>query len=184
MISKIIKNRQSIYPSQYNNSPILKETVQKIIEVANYAPTHRKTQPWRFKVLHSAKSRIDLGTFLSEKYKETTSTFSEFKYKRIQEKTTKAGCIIVICMQRDKRESIPEWEEIAATAMAVQNMWLVCSEMGVGCYWSSPGQIKFINEFIKLNAGEKCLGLLYMGNYDESPVAWQRTPIEEKTQWF
>ncbi len=184
MISKIIKNRQSIYPSQYNNSPILKETVQKIIEVANYAPTHRKTQPWRFKVLHSAESRINLGAFLSEKYKESTTTFSEFKCKRIQEKTTKAGCIIVICMQRDERESIPEWEEIAATAMAVQNMWLLASEIGVGCYWSSPGQIKFMNEFVNLKAGEKCLGLLYMGNYDKSPEAWQRTPMEEKTQWL
>ncbi len=87
-------------------------------------------------------------------------------------------------MQRDEQESIPEWEEIAATAMAVQNMWLVCSEMGVGCYWSSPSQIKFMNEFFKLNTGEKCLGLLYMGNYDESPEAWQRTPIKKKTQWF
>ena len=43
---------------------------------------------------------------------------------------------------------------------------------------------KFMNDFIKLNAGEKCLGLLYMGNYDKSPEVWQRTPIEEKTQWF
>ena len=184
MISKIIKNRQSIYPSQYNDSPISKETIQKILEVANYAPTHRKTQPWRFKVMHSAESRINLGTFLSEKYKETTNTFSEFKHKRIQEKTKKAGCVIVICMQRDEKESIPEWEEIAATAMAVQNMWLVCSEIGVGCYWSSPSQINYMQELIKLNTGEKCLGLLYMGNYDTSPEAWQRTPMEEKTQWF
>ena len=29
-------------------------------------------------------------------------------------------------MKRDLKESVPEWEEIAATAMAVQNMWLTC----------------------------------------------------------
>ncbi|MGY8931922.1 MAG: nitroreductase family protein [Flavobacteriales bacterium] len=40
----------------------------------------------------------------------------------------------VICMSRDENEVIPEWEELAATSMSVQNMWLTCTSYDLGCY--------------------------------------------------
>ncbi len=87
-------------------------------------------------------------------------------------------------MQRDPKESLPEWEEVAAVAMAVQNMWLTASQHGIGAYWSSPGLIKYMDEFFSLKKGEKCLGFFYMGNYDESNLKGERTPIETKVEWF
>ena len=87
-------------------------------------------------------------------------------------------------MQRDPKESLPEWEEIAATSMAVQNMWLCCTEMGIGCYWSSPGLIKYMGEFIELADGEQCLGFLYMGRYEEEISVVERKPIQDKVVWF
>ena len=41
-------------------------------------------------------------------------------------------------MQRDPGERIPEWEELASVACAVQNMWLSATSYGIGAYWSSP----------------------------------------------
>jgi nitroreductase len=100
------------------------------------------------------------------------------------ENPKKAAAVIAICMQRDPQERVPEWEEIAATAMAVQNMWLCCTELGIGCYWSSPGLIAYMDEFFDMEPGENCLGFLYMGYYDAELEAGIRTSIEDKTLWF
>lgn len=182
MIFELIKKRRSVFPPQYIDKPIARGDVEKILEAANWAPTHKKTEPWRFKVLQG-ESRGKLGLFLSLKYLETEPKPKEFKVKKLMENPKKAGAIIAICMQRDPLESLPEWEEIAATAMAVQNMWLCCTEMGIGCYWSSPGLIKYMDEFFEMNEGEKCLGFFYMGYYEGEISEATRTPIQDKVVW-
>lgn len=183
MILNIIKNRRSIFPVQYNDAPIAKEVIEKVLEAANWAPTHRKTEPWRFKVMQG-ETLEKLGLFLSLKYLETEANPKEFKAKKLIENPKKAGAIIAICMQRDPMKSVPEWEEIAATAMAVQNMWLMCTELGIGAYWSSPHITKFMGEFFEMNNEEACLGFFYMGHYDTEIPDATRTPIEEKTVWL
>ena len=183
MISDTIKNRRADFPAQYNDQPISKEEVLTILESANWAPTHKRTEPWRFKVFHGV-SQIALGKFISETYKQTTENFSEFTYNKFMDNPVKAGCVIAICMQRDPKESIPEWEEIAATAMAVQNMWLTAHDMGIGAYWASPGVLKYMDRFIQMEEGEQCLGFFYLGKYDdELPEGTRKTSIEAKTVW-
>src|SRR5690606_38734058 len=153
MIFDIIKRRRSIFPAQYNDKPIGREEIERVLEAANYAPTHKKTEPWRFKVLQG-ESKEKLGLFLSLKYMETEAKPKQFKVKKLIENPKKAAAVIAICMQRDPMERLPEWEEVAATAMAVQNMWRCCTEMGIGSYWSSPGLIKYMDDFFELNPGE------------------------------
>src|SRR5690606_1250985 len=183
MISEIIKNRRAVFPAQYNNQPISKEEILTILESANWAPTHKRTEPWRFKVFHGT-SQVALGKFMAETYKETTENFSEFTYAKFMDNPVKAGCVIAICMQREPNESLPEWEEIAATAMAVQNMWLTASSLGIGSYWSSPGLMKYLDKFIEMEEGERCFGFFYMGKYDgELPEGTRKISIEEKTVW-
>lgn len=184
MISEIIKSRRAVFPAQYNNEPISKEEIQHLLEAANWAPTHRRTEPWRFKVIQG-ESQKRFAEFLSETYKNKTENFSEFKYKKYRENPVKAACIIAICMQRDPAEAIPEWEEIAATAMAVQNMWLTAHDMNIGAYWGSPGIVKYMNAFLPMEPGERCLGLFYLGKYDGTlEEGTRKTSIEEKTVWL
>ncbi len=183
MIFELIKNRRSVFPVQYNGEPIAKGDIKKILEAANWAPTHKRTEPWRFKVLQGgAKTR--LGQFLSNKYREIATRPQQLKTRKFLENPQRSSAVIAICLQRDPRESLPEWEEIAAMAMAVQNMWLCCTEMGIGCYWSSPGLIKYMDEFFDLNEGEKCLGFFYMGHYDGVIPEVSRAPIEDKVIWM
>ena len=184
MIKDIIKNRRAVFPVQYNEQSITKEEITTVLEAANWAPTHRRTEPWRFKVFHG-ESQKALGEFMAETYKNTAEKFSERTYVKMKENPVKAGCIIAICMQRDPKEGVPEWEEIASTAMAVQNMWLTASEMKIGTYWSSPSVKKHLGKFVDLAEGERCLGFFYMGKYDdELPEGTRKTTIEEKTTWI
>ncbi len=183
MIFDLIKNRRSVFPVQYNSKPIAKEDILKILEAANWAPSHRKTEPWRFKIIQGDK-KAALGEFLSNTYIDITPKPQQVKSKKLIENPKKAAVIIAICMQRDPLESVPEWEEIAAVAMAVQNMWLCCTQMGIGSYWSSPALIKYMNEFLSLKEGEKCLGFFYMGYSDDEITEGVRKPIEDKVTWL
>ncbi len=183
MIFDLIQKRRSVFPSTYIAKPIAKADIEKILEAANWAPTHKKTEPWRFKVLQG-ESQVRLGNFLSNKYQEVDPNPKQIKIKKLLENPAKAGALIAICMQRDANERVPEWEEIAATAMAVQNMWLCCTEMGIGSYWSSPGLIKYMDEFFDLKEGERCLGFFYMGYSETDSVTVTRLPIEEKVVWM
>jgi len=183
MIFDVIKKRRSVFPVTYIDKPISKTDLEKILEAANWAPNHKKTEPWRFKVLQG-NSQDRLGKFLSEKYIEVTDKPKQIKTRKLRENPSKAGAVIAICMQRDPNEGLPEWEEIAATAMAVQNMWLCCTELGIGSYWSSPGLIKYMDEFFDLNEGEKCLGFFYMGYYDAELPEITRQPIADKVVWM
>ena len=65
-----------------NNTMIgpLKQDLKLILKAVNFAPTHKKTEPWRFKVLQNVIKMILVN--LSEKYKNTTTKFSEFKFER------------------------------------------------------------------------------------------------------
>ena len=183
MILDIIKKRRSVFPVQYNDKPIDKKDIEKILEAANWAPSHRKTEPWRFKVLQGA-TKDALGEFLSNTYIDITVKPKQIKSKKLLENPKKAAAIVAICMQRDPLESVPEWEEVAAVAMAVQNMWLCCTEMGIGSYWSSPGLIKYMDEFFDLKEGETCLGFFYMGYSDAELPEATRKPIAHKVSWL
>jgi nitroreductase len=182
MIHDLIKKRRSVFPAQYNDKPITRDILEQVLEAANWAPTHKRTEPWRFRVLQG-KALEQLGKFLQTKYLQTVPEPKQFKAKKLLENPQKAGAIIAICMQRDLQERVPEWEEIAATAMAVQNMWLQCTDLGIGAYWSSPGLIRYMDAFFDLSEGERCLGFFYMGHYNEHPEPGPRSPISEKTVW-
>ena len=56
MIFDIIKKRRSVFPAQYSDEPIAQADIEKVLEAANWAPTHRYTEPWRFKVFLRLKS--------------------------------------------------------------------------------------------------------------------------------
>ena len=184
-INDIIRERRSVFPAQYIEKPIDKVVIDQILENANWAPTHKKTEPWRFKIFREeAKDR--LGEFLANTYLDITpdDKFSPFKYKKIVDKCKATDTIVAICMQRDPKERVPEWEEVSAVAMAVQNMWLTCEVNDIGCYWSSPALKDYLSDLLTLEEGERCLGFFYMGYYNKDEKGEsKRGSILNKTEW-
>jgi len=186
-LTTLIKTRRSVFPKQYVETAleIDDDLIAKILENANWAPNHKKTEPWRFKVF-KGKGLQTLSEYLGKRYKEMNQgeKFSEFKYKKTINKPLKCGAIIGICMQRDPQSSLPEWEEIAAVACAVQNMWLSCTALGIGSYWSTPSTITGKNDLMNLSDGETCLGLFYMGYYGGEALPADKGEIQAKMEWF
>ncbi len=183
-IFSTIKHRRSVYPHQFKNEVIPDKDIKKLLELANWAPTHRKTEPWRFKVF-SGDFKAKAGQFFNETYLKTTDQPKHFKAKKIVEKFQQSSHVIAVCMQRDPKENLPEWEEVAAVSMAVQNMWLAASSLNIGMYWSTPAYKNHLNQLISLKAGEKCLGFLYLGKFEEKlPLLDRQSSINDKTEWL
>jgi nitroreductase len=164
-IEDAIKNRRSNYPKQYSGEKVPLEIVEKMMELANWAPTHLKTEPWRFKVF-SNQSKKDLLELCKECYiKETDAeSFKAVKIERFEERKNQVSHIIAICMKR--HQELPEFEEVSSVAMAVQNMWLyLTSTKKYGGYWSSPkfSRGDHFRQFLKLDSDEFCLGIFYVG---------------------
>lgn len=183
VLTKLIQNRRSIFPASYIAKEIEKEVIEKIIDSANYAPTHKLTQPWRFTVL-TGDAKIRLGVTLGELYKATVPAekFLQKKFDSFAQKTEQAACILAINIQFSGK--LPEWEEIAAVACAVQNMALTAESLNVGAYWSSPPLISDLGEFLGLNNDEKCYGLFYMGYHNNEGGTANRTPMSDKVTWM
>lgn len=184
VLSKIIRNRRSIFPASYIEKEIPKATIEQILESANYAPTHKLTQPWRFVVIRN-EAKKKLGIELGEIYKRIipAEKFMQKKFDSFAQKTAQAACIIAINIEFHA-DKLPEWEEIAAVACAVQNMALTAETLQVGAYWSSPPLIAGLGDFLGLAENEKCFGLFYMGYHEEEARGANRTSMAEKIKWL
>ena len=183
-IDQIIRKRRSIFPGSFIEGEIPVGTIETLIENANWAPTHRKTQPWRFKIVRGEGLKR-LGEYMGRYYKENTNPekYSDIKYNKTIRKPMQSSFVIIICMKRDQEERVPEWEEIASVAMAVQNIWLSCADRNIGTYWSSPKSMTEGN-FIELEEGMRCLGLMYMGKIEENVFMSERDNISTKIEWI
>lgn len=168
---------------QYIDKPIPREILEELLQNANHAPTHKLTEPWRFKVF-TGNARKHLGEFLAKKYRQITPDFSQTKFEKIRSNPTKAGAVLAIILHRDPAQSVPEWEEIAAVACAVQNMWISLEQYGLGGYWSTPALCQFLGEHVSIEENEKCLGFFYIGYCEPSDRIILKKPIEEKVEWI
>jgi nitroreductase len=184
ILDNIIKRRRSIFPVSYTKEEIPVGVIMQVLESANYAPTHKMTEPWRFQVFRKG-GKIKFAEELARLYKENTPMhqFLRKKYDSILEKATQSSCIIALNAQLHP-EKLPEWEEIASLACALQNMALTAEALNVGAYWSSPGMIVELNDYLNLGENEKCFGLFYMGYHNEKPRTASRTPIDNKIKWI
>lgn len=184
VLKKIISRRRSIFPVSYTKEDIPVDVIRQILESANYAPTHKLTEPWRFIVFRN-EGKINFANELARLYKDTTPLhqFLQKKYDSILEKAIQSSCIIALNAQLHP-DKLPEWEEIASLACAVQNMALTAEAFEVGAYWSSPGMIVELKDYLNLGEQEKCFGLFYMGYHNEKPRTAARTPIDNKIKWI
>lgn len=178
----IIKTRRTVMPNLYNEEEISPEELNQILDSANWAPTHKHTEPGRFIVLQN-EARPRFAEFMLTQYDKNTAPekLKQRKRESIREKCLKSDKIILICLKSSG--IVPDWEEIASVAAGVQNMWLMCTALKIGSYWSTPGAISNVNEFTKLDENERCIGIFYMGKLNMPLYDGHRIPFEEKIRF-
>ncbi len=97
-ITHFIQNRRAIYPKMFSGEVIADEQIEELLASANWAPSHKHTEPWRFMVF-SGEGLRRLAEFQASLYKtkhEKEASYSESKYQKLLTKPVMCSHIIAV----------------------------------------------------------------------------------------
>jgi len=185
-IQKIIKSRRTTKPLFYTGEKIEESDIKEMLECANWAPTHKYTEPWRF-IVYADNAKDQFGIDHAEMYKELKpkEDFIERVYNKLSVISKKSSHMIAVVMKRDEQERIEEIEEVCAVASAFQNMLLVATEKGIANIWSTSGMTHHpkMKEYLGFEKKDRIIGFLYLGVSDKKIIAKRVSTVEEKVIW-
>jgi nitroreductase len=183
-ISTIIKKRRTIKPFMMNGNKIPDEQITELLELADWAPTHGLTEPWRF-TIYADPTQFCFAH--AEMYKANTDadSFAQGVYDNLAHQGDKSSHVIIAVMQRGNLPKIPAFEEMAATACAVQNLLLGATALNLASYWGTGGMIlkPAMKAFLNLRDEDEVIGVLYLGYTDEHPQGVRRVTLADKVKW-
>ena len=169
-----------------NGKKIPDELVKEILELANWAPTHGRTEPWRF-IVYSGDNVKEFCHQHAELYRSNTlvENFNQNTYDKQFHNGDLASHIVIAIMQRGTNPKIPAQEEICATAAAVENILLASTAAGIASFWSTGGMVHkpAMKRFLELKEEDVVLGMIYLGFSDENPEGNRATSIDAKITW-
>ncbi|WP_374019467.1 nitroreductase [Paenibacillus thiaminolyticus] len=178
-IANTIRERRSIH--RFSDRPVDKELVLSLLNDAVWAPNHGLREPWRFiYAAGGAKDRLVRCVIELVEGTKMRGWDEEQKTKFIQTNLAVPAYLIVV-MPEDPRPHI--WEEdLAAVSALIQNFQLLAWEQGLGMLWHTGDYIynRKFREISGVQPGEKIVGVLRMGHFDEIPPARPRTNASER----
>ncbi len=186
-LSHTIKSRRTTKPSDMNGKKIDNTIIQQLLELANWAPTHARTEPWRF-IVYEGDAKTTFCMDHAELMKANTDPekFTNAKYQKIIENGETASHIVLVYMKRTLTHTIPAIEEIAAVSAAIQNILLGAQSLTIGALWSTGGMAHHpsLKKYLELGEEDIVMGLLFLGYTDIPASAGKRNiPLEEKIVW-
>ena len=192
-----IRARRSVFPRSYVDRTIEPDTIKRLLEAAMWAPYHGSRPPWRFVVLGRSAmvemQRLTLA-YYEANWREvgwangvhgTEAQYRAWAKMTEEEITGRWGPVsymVGIVMRRQAgSKRLPEWEEAAATACAVQNMHLQASAYsGLACYWSSWHEAARDSDemrtFLHMGPEDRCFGFFIVAACDELKDGRTRRP--------
>lgn len=186
-LAEIIGNRRSIKPALLNGKKIPDDEIRSLLQLADWAPTHARTEPWRF-VVYSGGAVQQFCADHAALYKAHTpeDKFTNAKYESILHNGDTTSHLVVVCLHRGADVKIPIIEEIAAVAAAAQNILLGAEALGISALWSTGGMAhhESMKQFLGLAKNDLVMGLLYLGYTNEPmPPAKRGVGMEQKIRW-
>jgi nitroreductase len=138
-VLEAIEERRSI--RKYQDTPVSREKLEKILEAARLAPSAKNIEPWHFIAVTDAEKRKALSGGKWAKF------------------LTQAPLVIVAC--GDKKAS-PDWYAIDV-ALAVENMVLTAVSLGLGTCCVGSFNEKDIKATLKIAEELEVLVMLAVG---------------------
>jgi len=188
LLEHIVKTRRSVSWGKMNGRIIEDSVVNQVLALADWAPTHGRTEPWRFFV-YGGEALKQFGRDHAALYWEHTpeETRQEATREKLEKNVEKASHLVVAVMKRGANEKIPLLEEIASASASIENVLLGATALGISSFWSSGGMTHkpALRDYLKLSADDLVLGLIYLGYTDEPLKDGVRAvPLTEKITWM
>jgi nitroreductase len=158
-VLEAIKGRRSI--RQFTHEPIEKETLEKLLDAARWAPTASNQQRWRFVVVTSPS------------VKELIKKFSPGIFAM-------PSAFVVICVEKvPGARAGAEVTYLADCAIAAQNIMLAAYELGIGtCVALSYAKVA-VREILNLPDNVEPLFVITLGYPAEDPEPPPRLELNQ-----
>jgi len=140
----------------FTDEPLRRPELEQLLELANWAPNHNLTVPWRFRVI---------GPGALARLKEAAGPEGAAKFDRCP------TLVAVSC--RLSGDPVQDEEDLHATAVASYIVLLAAHARGLAGYWRTPSLLRTEEGRAALGLGpeERSVGLLHLGHpRQERPV--------------
>jgi nitroreductase len=147
----------------FEPEPVPAETLTELFDLARWAPNHRLTQRWRFRVL-GPQSLARLKSAAGEPASGG--------------KLDRAPTLVVASVVRAGDAETQE-EDAHAAAVAVYIVLLAAHARGLAGYWRTPEVLRTPEgrAAVELGADETVLGLIHLGRPGREPEPPERLPV-------
>lgn len=158
-VADVLRQRRTVNSFESEVPPTT--IIDAAIELATWAPNHRKTEPWRFLKLgpQTAAAVTELNAGLV-----TTNKGAEAGDAKRKQWSRVPGWLVVTC-QRSADPLLQE-EDYAACCCAIQNLSLALWSAGIGSKWLT-GDVTRDPEFFRLlgldAAQVRVVGVIWYG---------------------
>jgi nitroreductase len=150
---------------QFRDEPVPRELVEELLELARWAPNHKLTQPWRFRVVGPA----------------TLARLKEVGGPKEAPKLDRAPTLVVASATQIGDDPIRDQEDMHAAAAAVYILLLAAHARGLAGYWRTPEVLRTQEgrEAVGVPDDERILGLIYLGHPCQDRLPPERQPSGE-----
>jgi len=184
-ISNIIKTRRTIKPAAMNGQKIPNSQIAALLELADWAPTHAHTEPWRFVIYENPQEFCRQHAEIYKQAATEAGNFNPATYNNLTHMGDLTSHIVIPVMHRGELSKIPVVEEVIAASCAVQNLLLGARALNIAAYWGTGGATlkPGMKTFLGFGDDDQVLGLLYLGYSADQPDGKRKIPLEEKVRW-
>lgn len=183
---EIVLQRRTVKPAQMNGQIIAEQDIKDIIKMADWAPTHGRTEPWRFFVL-GGENLDKFCEHHAELYWVNTDeeVRTETKRDSLRGMSDKSSHLIITVMRRTPETKIIIEEEYAAVAAATENMLLAATAKGIASFWSTGGMTHHpaMKMYLGIDEADLLMGLIYLGYTDNAKEGMRKIALEDKIIW-
>jgi nitroreductase len=149
---------------QYGSEPVSEAVVRELVEIARWAPNHKLTNPWRFRLLGpETRARID-------------GLVPEAEVIKLR----RAPTLVLVTVVPSNDPVLGE-EDVLAAAAATYAVLLAATERGLASYWRTPSCFReqTVRSVLGLAENEVVIALVHLGPPVTDPPAKERAPVED-----
>lgn len=156
--------------------PVPTELVERLIAMAACAPNHKRTFPWRFRLI-TGDARQGLGEALAADLAEADEP--EAKQLKARTKYLRAPLMVAVASRAADSELLTT-ENRDAVSAAIQTLLLGATAAGLASYWSTGAAMtsERLTRFCRFDATDTMIGLIYLGWPVGEPPAIDRPAPE------
>jgi len=149
----------------YRPEPLDRATLDELFELARWAPNHKLTNPWRFRVV---------GPQALERLKQAADD------PIAAAKLDRAPTLVAVSATQSGDPVLDE-EDVLATATAAYIVLLAAHGRGLAGYWRTPGVLRSAagRAALEVADDERVLGLLHLGHPRQEPRVPERADVAQ-----